>query len=76
MNANRRKRIADARAALEAVANEVRMIGDEEREAYENLPDSIKESDRGMASDGAADALSGAADSIDDLMNELEEAAA
>lgn len=47
---------------------------DEEQEAFDNLSDGLKQSERGQQSERAADALDSACSSLDDIENNLNEA--
>ena len=47
MNAARRARLAEVQAKLEELMCEIEAIADEENDAYDNLPDSIRDSERG-----------------------------
>ena len=50
MNEDRRKRIFDAAAELEAVK-------EEEQEAFDNMPESLQGAERGQAMEAAIEAL-------------------
>jgi chromosome segregation ATPase len=67
MNNERRKEIAALRTRLEAVQSEFESIRDElesvkdsEREAFDNMPESLQQGDRGQAAEAAADNLESA----------------
>lgn len=49
MNKHRRKRIEKARMALEELIEEIKALEEEEQEAYENMPASFQDSERGEA---------------------------
>ncbi len=74
MNTRRRKNISKALEAYlnkETVARDelrcsLEMIRDEESDAYENLPESIQDSERGEAMENCIDAL-------DDFISELDD---
>ena len=79
MNAERRKRIENTKALIwrahtlltEAWDN-LEEIKDEEQDAYDNLPESFQESDRGEAMTEAIENLENAMDlDWDDLINEM-----
>lgn len=70
MNMQRRKRIEKAGRLLEELIEEITAIQEEEEEAYDNLPESLQESERGIAIYNAAEALADAVDDLEDA-NEL-----
>lgn len=47
MNKQRRKRLNEVKDKLDELMRELEYIMEEEEQAYNNLPDSIQESDRG-----------------------------
>ena len=67
MNKARRNRIADVQTQLEALKQEIDSILAEEQEAYDNLPDSLQESERGEAMQEAIDALESAVSSCEEV---------
>ena len=66
MNKARRKKLGEIIDQLEYLREDLDAVASEEREAYDNLPESLQESDRGCAMEEAAD-------EIDDICSELEE---
>jgi hypothetical protein len=85
MNRERRKQIADIIKQIEALADlndlaqEIRDIAADEQEAFDNMPESLQQSERGQASEAAISALEEAADtleqvSLDDVLASLETA--
>lgn len=67
MNAEQRKRLTsliyeidEHRAKLEELASQIEEIKDEEEEKYDNLPDSLRDSEKGDAIQEAVDALDNA----------------
>lgn len=66
MNKARRKRLSEIAYELESLCYDLAAVSCEEREAYDNLPESLQESDRGCAMEEAADEL-------DDICSELSE---
>ena len=73
MNKERRKRIDDIIAQLNDIKEDIEMLRDEEQEAYDNMPESIQESDRGEAMTRAVDLMESAYSWIEDAVSELEE---
>lgn len=66
MNKARRKKLGEIIDQLEYLREDLDAVASEERDAYDNLPESLKESDRGSAMEEAADEL-------DDICSEMEE---
>lgn len=66
MNKARRKKLGEIIEQLEYLREDLDAVASEEREAYDNLPESLQESDRGCAMEEAADEL-------DDICSEMEE---
>ena len=81
MNANRRKQL-DKVAALMAQASELlttayelaEEITDEEQDAFDNLPESLQDSDRGDTMSEAIDNLESLKDAITTATDAIEEA--
>ncbi len=64
MNNARRKQIEKAMDLLEKIKDDfaeafaiIEQVSDEERESYDNMPESLQSSDRGYQSEAACDAL-------------------
>lgn len=74
MNANRRKRIGAIWDKIEDLKAELESIMEEEQECFDNLPESLQDSERGDKMQEAIDALENAANSIDDVIEYLQEA--
>lgn len=60
MNAARKKRIQDVIEKLDELKTVIEELHDEEQEAFDNLPESFQESERGEAMEAAADNLDSA----------------
>lgn len=80
MNNQRRKDIQtamslleEANAKLDAAKSILETAGEEEREAYDNLPESIQEGERGCAMEEAADNLDDAVSTIEDIIGYVQE---
>lgn len=71
MNNERRKEIAKAIHSIESVIQDI--LSDEE-EAYDNMPESLQGSERGIASEEAQDSLSAAIEALEEAVMCLEEA--
>lgn len=74
MNAQRRKQLENIISKLEELKNDIEMTRDEEQEAYDNLPEGLQVSQRGENIESAVSALDSAYDSIEDTINNLQEA--
>lgn len=66
MNKERRKAIVHALEMINKARSILEQVRDEENDAYENMPASLQESDRGITMQDGLDALS---ETIDDLEN-------
>lgn len=87
MNNNRRKdiksilsRLANLQAEFEAIRDDVQSVAEAEREAFDAMPESLQEGERGQRASEAADALEEVhsdmdAIDFDDLTSRLETAA-
>lgn len=73
MNKARRKQIQDAIIRIESLTSFVQGILDDEQEAFDNMPESLQESDNGMASQEAQDNLESAIESLEEAIGCLEE---
>ena len=73
MNKERRKRIADAISAISKIESLIQNILDDEQEAYENMPEGVKFSENGMASEEAQDNLDSAIEALEEAISCLEE---
>ena len=74
MNKQRRKMIEDVKTRLDELKSSIEMILEEEREAYDNMPESLQESERGQAMDDAIYALDSALEACDEVKEHLDEA--
>lgn len=72
MNKERRDRIKALRDELAAIHTQIDDIEAEEREAFDNLPESLQDSARGEAMSTAADNLSEASGQMDEAGTLLE----
>ena len=71
MNNKRRKEISNAIRPIENVVSSI--LADEE-EAFDNMPESLQESERGYTSQDAQDNLSNAIDALEEAIICLEDA--
>jgi len=72
MNNQRRKQIAKVIGMLEEAVGLVDEIHSEEGDAFDNMPESLQESERGQASSEAVDALGESRDAIEEALSALE----
>lgn len=72
MNKSRRKRLSEIADELENLYQDLDAVASEEREAYDNLPESLQEGDRGCAMEEAADELDDICGELDDLRQRIE----
>ena len=75
MNKARRTRIDELSVKLEDTRAEIEMLHDEEQEAFDNLPEGIRESERGELMESAVASLEEAGSAIEEAMNALMAAA-
>lgn len=75
MNKARRKRIEDVVSRLMDLQSEIEELRDTEREIVDNAPDNLQGSERYEIAEAAADNLDSACDSVNELIDYLNEAA-
>lgn len=71
MNAQRRKEIAKAIALIEDAIAILDSVAEEEREAYDNLPESLQYSERGERMEECADAIENVSRELTDQIDYL-----
>lgn len=74
MNADRRKRIAEAAALVEQAQSILESCRDEEQEYYDNMPESLQSGEKGEKAQTASDALDSAVSTLEDVVSSIEEA--
>lgn len=74
MNKNRRKQIDDILEQLNPLLLEIESVKDEEQEAYDNLPESMQNGDKGEKMSDAVNNLEYAFDSLTEVIDYLESA--
>lgn len=67
-------RISDLEGTLQEITSEIESVLAEEQDAYDNMPESLQESDRGQASEAALDALDEAKTAVETMLDTLTEA--
>ena len=73
MNNTRRKRLRKWLEDIENIKSELENICLDEEEAFDNLPENLQGSDRGMAFEEAIDQMNEAVSSIEDAISIIEE---
>ena len=73
MNKERRKRLQEVIDQLENLKEEVSSICEEEQEAYDNMPESLQDADRGSQIYENISNLEDRESDFDDLINNLQE---
>ena len=61
------------RNPLSEIVEEMEVLKEEERECFENLPDSLQESERGQQYEENADDLETACDDLENLIESIQE---
>jgi formiminotetrahydrofolate cyclodeaminase len=74
MNKARRKLLNSILEELDELEDQLQGIIDDEQAAYDNLPESIQNGERGQRSSEAIEALEGALDSLSDVRDGIESA--
>lgn len=73
MNKARRKWLEETINKLEEQKTELESIGEEEQEAYDNMPESLQDSEKGQTMYENIDTLEAAASDLDDIITNLQE---
>ena len=73
MNNQRRKAIIEVTKKIELAAQNLRTLLEEEQEYYDNMPENLQGSERGMDSESAQDCIESAIESLEDAVLSLEE---
>ena len=73
MNKARRKWLEKAIATLEDQKLELETICEEEQEAFDNMPESLQESEKGQAMYENIDTLESAFSDLEDIISNLQE---
>lgn len=71
MNKARRKRLSEIADELESLCYDPDAVASEEREAYDNLPESLQESEKGCAMEEAADELDDICSGLSELRDRI-----
>ena len=73
MNKERRKWLDETISVLEIQKDELESICEEEQGAYDNMPESLQDSERGQALYENVDTLESAISDLDDVISNLQE---
>ena len=74
MNKVRRNQLSEIQGKLAEIREMIESVLSDEQDAYDNLPESLQESERGEAMQAAIDAMESAMDSCEEAESSLEEA--
>ncbi len=74
MNITRRKQINSILEQISGLRSELESVNDEEQDAFDNLPESFQEGERGERIQAALDAIDTAFTAFDDIESALNEA--
>lgn len=83
MNNARRKQLDDLRQRISALKDQADELKDElesgplsdEQDAFDNMPESLQDGEKGEKAQAALDAMQEAVDALDEVMSALDEAA-
>ena len=77
MNKKRRSVLRNINDRLSSIRDEIETVMDEEQEAYDNLPDGLRESDKGDQMADNVSELQGVIDTIEnDVIDKIDSSAA
>lgn len=74
MNNKRRDAIGELISELESIKAKIEDLQSEEQECFDNMTDSLQQTERGQMSEEAANNLQSAVDCMEDVLSYLEEA--
>ena len=74
MNKMRRKQLAEIQDKLAEIRDMIDSVLSDEQEAFDNLPESLQDGERGEAMQAAIDAMESAMDSCEEAESSIEEA--
>ena len=72
MNKERRKELEAIDALIAAAKERLEMVRDAEQEAFDNLPDSLQQGERGQAMEEAIGNLESTISNLEDVASEIE----
>lgn len=71
MNAERRKQLDKANGLIDEAKTILETVQEEEQTAYDNMPDSFRDGDRGEKAQASIDALTEAVDHCDNVIEQI-----
>jgi hypothetical protein len=74
MNNDRRKQIAELIEQLSTIEGDASGLAEQEREYFDNMPESLQQGDKGTAAEEAADNLDSAVSSVTEALDYLQQA--
>jgi hypothetical protein len=74
MNNERRKQIADLIAQLSTIEDDASTLAEQEREYFDNMPESLQQGEKGIAAEEATDDLDNAVMSVSEAREHLQQA--
>ncbi len=74
MNAERRKQLTDVLSRIEAAKADLESIREAEQDAFDAMPESFQNGERGEKAQAAISAIEDAENSLDDALNSIETA--
>jgi hypothetical protein len=75
MNNDRRSRIVDIQGQISTLIEEVNQLKEEEQDAFDNMPESFQNGERGEKGQAAIDALENVETAMQEVIDGLESAA-
>ena len=76
MNATRRKSLVEVTDLLQRAKDLLETVVDDERDALDNMPDSLRDSDRGQDMEAGLDSMDGAVSEIESAIDQIMEVSA
>lgn len=73
MNKSRRNQLRDIQQELRDIHERLGILRDEEQGAYDNMPESLQNTERGENAQNAIDTLESAADQVLEAADEIDE---
>ncbi len=74
MNAPRRAALNALISKIEEIKSEAETLASEERDYYDNMPESLQQGEKGEAASAAADALESVEGSLQEAIDQISEA--
>lgn len=73
MNKERRKKLEDLLGQLSTIKDEIEELKEAEQEAFDNLPDSLQQGERGQGMEGNVEILEDTVGSLEEIDERLQE---